>query len=109
MLKYIACFICVSAMAAPAPPAKLTIKAKNGNVIFDHTAHNKREKDNCKACHPKLFPQSAAKPVGFKAPHKAREDKKLSCGFCHRAGGTAFETKGNCTNGKCHARPAAKK
>jgi c(7)-type cytochrome triheme protein len=91
------------------PPAKLVLPAKNGNVPFDHTAHAKREKNDCKACHPTLFAQDAKAPVGFKAPHKAKEDKKASCGACHRAAGTAFDTKANCTNGKCHVRPAAKK
>jgi len=86
-------------------PAKLTFPAKNGAVAYDHAAHNKREKNDCKVCHDKLFPQSNA-PLKFK-PHPPAEAKKVSCGFCHRAGGTAFETKGNCT--KCHARPAAKK
>ncbi|MFB3830045.1 MAG: c(7)-type cytochrome triheme domain-containing protein [Bryobacteraceae bacterium] len=109
MLKYLACIFCLSAMAAPTPPAKLTFKAKNGNVAFDHAAHLKREKDNCKTCHPKPYAQDTKAPLGFKGPHKPAEDKQLSCGKCHRAGGTAFETKGNCTNGKCHARPAAKK
>ena len=91
------------------PPAKLVFPAKPGNVTFDHTAHAKREKNNCQVCHETLFAQDAKAPLAFKPPHKTEEDKKTSCGSCHRPGGTAFETKANCTNGKCHVRPAAKK
>ncbi|MRR33027.1 hypothetical protein EG834_22455 [bacterium] len=91
------------------PPAKLVIKAKVGNVTFDHTAHAKREKDACDVCHPKLFAQSAKAQIAFKSPHKKHEDTKASCGSCHRAGGTAFGTRGNCANSKCHVKVAAKK
>jgi c(7)-type cytochrome triheme protein len=91
------------------PPAKLVFPSKPGNITFDHTAHAKLEKNDCKVCHEALFKQDAKAPLAFKAPHKNAEDKKTSCGFCHRAGGSAFETKANCTNGKCHVRPAAKK
>ncbi len=95
--------------AQKTPPANLVFPAKNGNVTFDHSAHAKREKNNCKTCHPAIFAQDAKTPLSFKAPHKSAEDKKASCGTCHRAGGTAFETKGNCANGKCHVRAAAGK
>ena len=91
------------------PPTKLVLKAKNGDVTFDHTAHAKLEKNECKTCHPAVFAQDAKAPIAFKFPHKAKEDAKTSCGFCHRAGGTAFETKANCTNGKCHVKAEAKK
>lgn len=90
------------------PPAKLVLSAKNGSVAFEHAAHIKREKNDCKVCHSSLFSQDAKATLGFKPPHKTEEDKKASCGSCHRAGGTAFETKGNCANGKCHVRPGAK-
>lgn len=91
------------------PPTKLVIQAKPGNITFDHTAHAKREKNDCKVCHAALFAQNAKAPLAFKPPHKNEEDKKISCGSCHRAGGTAFETKANCTNGKCHVRLATTK
>jgi c(7)-type cytochrome triheme protein len=91
------------------PPLKLVLPAKNGNIVFDHSAHVKHEKNNCKACHPALFAQDAKAPVGFKPPHKIEEDKMTSCGSCHRAGGRAFETKGNCTNGNCHVKASSKK
>jgi c(7)-type cytochrome triheme protein len=91
------------------PPVKLVLPAKNGNIVFDHSAHVKHEKNNCKACHPALFAQDAKAAVGFKPPHKVEEDKMTSCGSCHRAGGSAFETKANCTNSKCHVTARSKK
>jgi c(7)-type cytochrome triheme protein len=91
------------------PPTKLVISAKTGNITFDHTAHAKREKNDCKVCHDVLFQQDAKAPVAFRPPHKSEEEKKTSCGSCHRAGGSAFETKANCANGKCHVKAAAKK
>jgi c(7)-type cytochrome triheme protein len=90
------------------PPAKVISPAKVGAVTFDHAAHAKREKNDCKTCHTSLFAQDSKTPLGFKPPHKSEEDQKVSCGFCHRAGGTAFETKGDCNNGKCHVRPGSK-
>jgi c(7)-type cytochrome triheme protein len=89
-------------------PAKLTFEAKTGNVPYNHAAHAKREKNDCKVCHDKLFEQSAKAPLKFKAGmHKPAETAKASCGACHRAGGTAFETKANCA--KCHVKAAAPK
>ena len=91
------------------PPASLVFQAKTGNVTYDHAAHAKREKNDCKVCHTALWPQDAKAPVGFKANmHKTAETQHTSCGFCHHAGGKAFETKGNCTS-KCHVKAAAKK
>jgi len=83
------------------PPAKLTFTAKNGNVTFDHAAHVMRAKGDCNSCHDSLFKQDAKAPLNFKPNiHKTAEKNMTSCGFCHRAGGMAFETKGNCN--KCH-------
>jgi c(7)-type cytochrome triheme protein len=90
------------------PPARFVLPAKVGAVTFHHAAHIKLEKNDCKVCHSSLFAQDAKAPLGFKPPHKNEEDKKVSCGSCHRVGGTAFETKGNCANGKCHLIPGAK-
>jgi c(7)-type cytochrome triheme protein len=89
------------------PPVKLVLPAKNGNIELDHSAHAKREKNDCKVCHPALFAQDAKVPLGFKPPHRTEEEKIISCGSCHRAGGAAFETKANCTNGKCHVKASA--
>lgn len=83
-------------------PDKIVFEAKMGKVTYDHAKHVAREKNNCKVCHDALFPQSKA-PLNFKAAmHKTAETNKTSCGFCHRPGGQAFETKGNCT--KCHVK-----
>jgi c(7)-type cytochrome triheme protein len=83
------------------PPQKLTFTTKFGNVTFNHAAHVMREKGDCAACHPKLFMQDAKAPLNFKANlHKTAEENMTSCGACHRPGGAAFETKGNCA--KCH-------
>lgn len=89
------------------PAAKMTFTAKTGNVAYDHAAHAKREKNDCKVCHDKLFPQDVKAPLKFKEKmHKPAETAKASCGACHHAGGTAFESKGNCN--KCHIKAAAK-
>lgn len=86
-------------------PDKLVFTAKNGNVTFNHAEHAKRVKDDCKVCHDKLWPQSKTAPLNWKAGmHKPAEAAHTSCGSCHHAGGTAFETKGNCT--KCHVKAA---
>ena len=85
------------------PPAKLTFVTKNENVTFDHAAHLKIAGGNCGVCHDKLFKEDAKAPLNYKAAtHKTAEAAKTSCAACHVAGGTAFETKGNC--GKCHGR-----
>jgi c(7)-type cytochrome triheme protein len=74
-----------------------------GNVTFDHAAHVKRANNDCKACHDKLFEESAKAPLNFKAAiHKTAETAQTSCGACHRPAGAAFESKGNC--GKCHVK-----
>ena len=111
LVLFLSSLVAAPVFAAPpktAPP-KIVMKAKPGDVTFDHAAHAKREKEDCKVCHDKLWPQSATAPVGFKPVHKKFEDAKTSCGACHYTGGTAFATKGNCTNSKCHVRAAAKK
>jgi c(7)-type cytochrome triheme protein len=83
-------------------PGKLVFKAKTGNVTFDHAKHSEREKNDCKTCHPKLFPQSQG-PLNFaKGMHKPAEAQKKSCAACHVAGGKAFESKGQCK--KCHVK-----
>jgi c(7)-type cytochrome triheme protein len=89
-------------------PPKMVFAAKTGNVAFDHAAHAKRVKEDCKSCHPKLWPEAKGS-LNFKAGmHKPAEATKISCGACHHAGGVAFESKGNCTS-KCHVKAAAKK
>jgi c(7)-type cytochrome triheme protein len=92
-----------------APTKPLVFAAKNGAVTYDHTAHAKREKNECKTCHPAQWPQDAKAPLNWKAAmHKTAETAKTSCGTCHHPGGAAFETKGNCTT-KCHVKAVEKK
>jgi len=92
------------AQMAKTPPDTLTFQAKMGKVTFKHAAHATRVKSDCKVCHPALFQQSATAPLNYKAGmHKPAETAKTACGSCHRPGGTAFESKGNCTN-KCHVK-----
>jgi c(7)-type cytochrome triheme protein len=92
----------VLAQDKKAPP-KLVFQTKYGNVNFDHAAHVKRAKDDCKTCHTKLFQEDAKAPLNFKANmHKTAETGMMSCGACHHAGGASFESKGNCN--KCHVK-----
>ena len=72
------------------PPEKLVFPSKGGDAIFTHATHVSREKGECAICHEKPWPSST------------REALKSSdgCRTCHRAGGRAFEMKGNCV--KCH-------
>ncbi|MCE5307570.1 MAG: hypothetical protein LLG20_07995 [Acidobacteriales bacterium] len=89
-----------------AAPQKMVFAAKNGNVTFNHAAHVKRAKEDCKTCHPKLWPQAKG-PLNYKVGvHKPAEAKKISCGACHNAAGPAFESKGNCAK-KCHVKAAS--
>jgi c(7)-type cytochrome triheme protein len=110
LIAFVVSFLVVGGLALlsqekKTAPAKITWNTKLGPVVYDHAAHAKREKEDCKVCHDKLFQQSEKAPLNFK-PHAAAEMKKVSCGFCHRPEGAAFATKGNCT--KCHQRGAAK-
>jgi c(7)-type cytochrome triheme protein len=96
----------VSAQQKKAPD-KLVFKAKMGDVTFNHAQHVKAAKGECTTCHDKLWPQSATAPLNFKAAmHKTAEAKHTSCGFCHHAGGSSFESKGNCN--RCHQKAGAK-
>jgi c(7)-type cytochrome triheme protein len=91
--------VALSAIAQEAPD-EIVFESKMGNVTFDHKAHTAAAKDDCEACHDKLFPQSR-EPINFKDKmHKTAEAEKTSCAGCHHNGGTSFETKGNCK--KCH-------
>jgi len=88
---------------APKAPSKLVFQSKPGAVTFDHAAHLTREKGVCANCHPKVFAESQAAPLNFKAKlHRAAEADKTSCGACHRPGEKAFDSRGNCA--KCHAK-----
>jgi len=91
-----------NALFAAKTPKEIVFPSSMGDVAFDHTLHVKRERNNCKACHDKLFPQSSA-PINYKAAqHKTAETARTSCGGCHYPGGDAFESKGNCA--RCHTK-----
>lgn len=99
-ISFLSAFVLFAQGDKQAAP-KLVFKAKNGDVTFDHVAHVMRAKGDCKTCHDSLFKQDAKAALDFKANiHKTAEKNMTSCGSCHRAGGTSFESKGNCN--KCH-------
>ena len=80
---------------APTPPSKLVFEAKNGKVTYDHAAHAKREKNDCKMCHPVPFAQDAEASLNYKsAMHKAAEEKHASCGLCHYEGRQGIRDEG---------------
>jgi hypothetical protein len=58
--------------------ATARIPGKKWKCAFDHSAHAKREKDSCRACHSTLFAQDAKAPLSFRPPHKGGEDKKAT-------------------------------
>jgi c(7)-type cytochrome triheme protein len=98
-----AAFLVATVLAQKPPDKALVFKAKTGNVAFSHTEHLKHTKNDCKPCHPTLWPQDAKAPLNFKAAmHKTAEAKKTSCAAagCHVEGGKTFASKGNCK--KCH-------
>jgi c(7)-type cytochrome triheme protein len=82
---------------------EIVIKAKNGDILFNHKKHSELAKEDCKACHDNLWPQNTTAPIGFKFPHKPHETKKASCGACHHQGGTSFSASTPATScKKCH-------
>lgn len=95
------------AVVAAEAPDKIVYESKLGNVTFDHKKHVERVKNDCKACHDKLFAQAKGQLGNYKEKmHRVAEEKKTSCAGCHHPGGTAFESKGNCN--KCHIKAPAK-
>jgi c(7)-type cytochrome triheme protein len=84
------------------PPETLVFESKMGNVTFHHAKHIERVKNDCTACHEKVFPQAKA-PLNYKEKmHQVAEANKTSCAHCHVAGGMAFATKGKCNT--CHVK-----
>ncbi|MDX2152273.1 MAG: cytochrome c3 family protein [Bryobacteraceae bacterium] len=108
LLATLTCVVFLLAQDKKAPD-KLKFAAKTGAVTFDHAQHAKAAKNDCKVCHDKLWPQDGKEsPLNFKtAMHKPAEAAKTSCGACHHAGGSSFESKGNCN--RCHVKGDAKK
>lgn len=65
-----------------------------GNVVFKHSVHPDSVKNNCSACHPKIFKQKK-----FTSGMKMADiNKGKYCGVCHD-GKKAFSVK---TCVKCH-------
>ena len=97
----------LSLLAADKASEKIVFEAKPGNVTFLHQKHSEREKESCKACHDKIWPQKKAS-VNFKV-HKAAEAKKISCASetCHVTGGRAFAATVAANCKKCHVKGAA--
>jgi len=89
----------LSGDSAQAPDA-ITYAAKPGAVTFSHAKHVELAENDCKKCHETLFKQERGN-LDYKAGmHKKAEQAGTSCAACHVAGGSAFESKGNCE--KCH-------
>jgi c(7)-type cytochrome triheme protein len=84
---------------------RLVYVATNGNVTYDHRVHTIRQKFACWTCHTKPFPLWKGPLAYTSVMHKVAEASKTSCGQCHRPGGEAFDTRGNCK--KCHDKPVA--
>jgi c(7)-type cytochrome triheme protein len=74
MKRIVAVVVLLLFVAAPLMAADtVTLKAKNGDVTFNHKVHG--EKAGCKACHPEATPGKMS--LGGKDPaHKL-------CGGCH--------------------------
>jgi predicted CXXCH cytochrome family protein len=82
-----ALMVAFAASAAIAAPESVTLKAKNGNVTFNHKTHS--ASGDCKACHGEGTP--AKLTLGKDAAHKlckgCHETKKAGptkCGECHK-------------------------
>jgi len=78
------------------PPERIVFPSKQGATTFLHARHAEREDGKCAVCHDQLWTQSTAEPLKSSA----------GCRTCHKAGGKAFETKGNCE--RCHPKNAEK-
>ncbi len=76
-----------AATALAASPDSVTMKAKNGNVTFDHKKHS--ASGDCKACHGEGTPakltldKAAAHKLCIEC-HKAQGAGPTKCGECHK-------------------------
>ena len=75
-------------LAMAAGPETITLPAKNGNITFNHKAHQEKLKD-CKICHEK----GPGKIEGFgkdfahktcKGCHEEKKAGPTKCGECHK-------------------------
>lgn len=79
-------FAAAPALAATAPTAPSVLKAKNGNVTFNHKSHAKVD---CKTCHTKGEPgkMELDKDSAHKlcmGCHKEKGAGPTKCGECHK-------------------------
>ncbi|OFZ23330.1 MAG: hypothetical protein A2X94_03780 [Bdellovibrionales bacterium GWB1_55_8] len=74
----------VIAIASTAPDS-VTLKAKNGNITFNHKAHG--QKTSCSTCHGETIGKLA--PLGMAKGHKM-------CQECHKAQGVGPQKCGDC-------------
>jgi predicted CXXCH cytochrome family protein len=73
--------------ALAAAPDTVTMKAKNGDVTFDHKKHS--ASGDCKACHgegtpAKLILGKDAAHKLCKGCHQAKKAGPTKCGECHK-------------------------
>lgn len=80
--------VAAAAMAAP-PPEKVTLKAKSGDVTFDHKAHTKQP-GGCKNCH-------EGKPAKFEL---TKEKAHVLCMSCHKEKKKGPQDEKKCAD--CH-------
>jgi hypothetical protein len=84
-------------------PVRMVIPASQGGVTFHHFLHAQRVKFDCAVCHASLWPRNSSAKLGYGPDgHRAAEERRTGCGSCHREGGSAFASEGNCTS-RCHA------
>ena len=77
-----------SAALAAAPPESATLKAKNGDVKFNHKKHS-ADPASCKSCHGEGTPAKVTldKDAAHKLCKGCHEMKKAGptkCGECHK-------------------------
>ena len=76
-----------ASVALAAAPDSVTMKAKNGDVTFDHKKHS--ASGDCKACHGEGTPakltldKEAAHKLCIDC-HKAKTAGPTKCGECHK-------------------------
>jgi len=79
-------FCAATALAADV----MTLPAKNGNVAFNHKAHQDKLKGDCKKCHDKAAPgkiEGFGKDIAHKTCKGCHEEGKAGptkCGECHK-------------------------
>lgn len=75
-----------AALAVAAPPETVVLKAKNGDVTFNHKVH--ADKLGCKACHegtPAKIMLDKDKAHGLcKECHASKGAGPTKCGDCHK-------------------------